>query len=43
MCGVDRTRTHKGKYHEQWVRKEVGPIPPFNSQQEKETYQKAIK
>jgi hypothetical protein len=31
----------QGNQMEQWVRKSVGPMPTFNPQQEKETYQSA--
>jgi hypothetical protein len=45
-CGGMRTRpdvTEKGKGVEQWIRKEVEPMPTFNPQKEKETYQQARK
>jgi hypothetical protein len=41
-CGRMRIRIdamEKGKGVEQWVRKEVDPIPTFNPQNKKETYQ----
>jgi hypothetical protein len=41
-CGGMRTRpdvTEKGKGVEQWIRKEVEPMPTFNPQKERETYQ----
>ena len=33
----------KGKGVEQWIRKEVEPMPVFNPKKEKETYQQAMK
>jgi hypothetical protein len=45
-CGRDRTwtdRTDEGMKTEQWVRNSKGPIPAFDPQQEKETYQKERK
>jgi hypothetical protein len=44
--GGSRTGTDKtieGKQMEQWVRKSAGPIPTFDPQQEKETYQRERK
>jgi hypothetical protein len=35
--------TNQGKQTEQWVRKSAGPIPTFDPQQEKETYQRERK
>jgi hypothetical protein len=32
-----------GKKTEQWVRKSAGPMPTFDPQQERETYQKERK
>jgi hypothetical protein len=45
-CGGASTgtdRTYEGKHMEQWVRKLAGPIPAFDPQQEKETYQRERK
>jgi hypothetical protein len=41
-----RTRVdvmNEGKQTEQWVRKSIGPMPTFDPQQEKETYQRERK
>jgi hypothetical protein len=35
--------TEKGKGVEQWIRKEVEPMPTFNPQKERETYQQERK
>jgi hypothetical protein len=39
--GVDAM--NGGKQVEQWVRKSTGPMPTFDPQQEKETYQRERK
>jgi hypothetical protein len=46
MCGGARTGAdvmNKGMQIEQWVRKSTGPMPTFDPQQEKETYQQTRK
>jgi hypothetical protein len=46
MCGGARTGVdmmNEGKQTEQWVRKSAGPMPTFDPQQEKETYQRERK
>jgi hypothetical protein len=46
MHGGVRTwsdKTNEGKHTKQWVRNSVGPIPAFDPQQEKETYQRERK
>jgi hypothetical protein len=46
MHGGDRTGAdvmNGGKQDEQWVRNSVGPMPMFDPQQEKETYQRERK
>jgi hypothetical protein len=41
QTGIDMET--QGNQTEQWVRKSAGPMPTFNPQQEKETYQSARK
>jgi hypothetical protein len=40
---IGTDRTNEGNKNEQWVIMSVGPMPSFDPQQEKETYQREMK